>query len=102
MTPQQRLLEIRMEYAKDELLNSNKTVELIVNSVGLPNVSYFIKNLEIILVSRQSSIEQKMNRVNINLFGWLIQQEYPRYESPANKIELSSNFTHHDAKNFTV
>lgn len=43
MTPQQRLLEIRMEYAKDELLNSNKTVELIVNSVGLPNVSYFIK-----------------------------------------------------------
>lgn len=43
MTPQQHLLEIQMEHAKDKLLNSNKTVELIANSVGFPNVSYFIK-----------------------------------------------------------
>lgn len=42
-TPQQRLLEIRMTHAKNELLHTDKSIQQIANDVGLLNVSYFIK-----------------------------------------------------------
>lgn len=42
-TPQQRLMAIRMDHAKRELLNSTKTIKEIAADIGLPNVSYFIR-----------------------------------------------------------
>lgn len=45
-TPQQRLMDIRMNHAKNELLHSNQSIQTIAESVGIPNVSYFIRKFK--------------------------------------------------------
>ena len=42
-TPKQYLLELRLNYAHDEILKSNKTVSQIANEIGYNNISHFIK-----------------------------------------------------------
>lgn len=43
ITPQQRLIELRLQAAKKELLQSNLAIKVIAGKVGIENVSYFIK-----------------------------------------------------------
>lgn len=43
ITPQKRLMNIRLSMAKKELLETNRTVKEIAESVGMENVAYFIK-----------------------------------------------------------
>ncbi|GMA46645.1 bifunctional transcriptional activator/DNA repair enzyme AdaA [Tetragenococcus muriaticus] len=43
MTPQKRLMNIRLEKASEELLETNLTVKEIAEEVGIGNVGYFIR-----------------------------------------------------------
>lgn len=43
MTPQKRLMNIRLEKARNELLETNLTVKEIAERVGMSNVGYFIR-----------------------------------------------------------
>lgn len=43
ITPQHRLIELRLQAAKKELLQSNLAIKVIAEKVGIENVSYFIK-----------------------------------------------------------
>lgn len=45
-TPNQRLMEIRMHHAKNEVLNTQKKIDIIAKDVGISNVSYFIKKFK--------------------------------------------------------
>jgi len=43
ITPQKRLMNIRLSMAKKELLETDLTVKEVAESVGMENVAYFIK-----------------------------------------------------------
>jgi AraC family transcriptional regulator of adaptative response / methylphosphotriester-DNA alkyltransferase methyltransferase len=42
LTPQQKLLEIRLDAAKEKLLNTNEPIKNIAQSIGIDNSAYFI------------------------------------------------------------
>ncbi|MER2061980.1 MAG: Ada metal-binding domain-containing protein [Aerococcus urinaeequi] len=46
LTPQQRLMAIRLDKAKEALIQSDQTVEEIAQAVGITNVSYFIRKFK--------------------------------------------------------
>ncbi|MGX7014022.1 bifunctional transcriptional activator/DNA repair enzyme AdaA [Vagococcus silagei] len=62
VTPQQRLMSIRLKKAADMLSHTNRKIAEIAESVGIPNVSYFVQQFKAVYHDTPKKFRESQGR----------------------------------------